>query len=167
VRELVPPTAQASARQPSLVVQWLRLVLTLVSGYWLTRVRPLWSVALATLALLAASPVGLSGYLEQSVHATCSSQGGCGVGTIGASSSEQRNRLVNPVGAVPDCEQSAIADSAEEVEVEALSAPNRTERLGVPTCSARELSGSRSSYVSIGLVEWLREHHAPRGPPSL
>jgi hypothetical protein len=79
----------------------------------------------------------------------------------------QGQRLVAPVGTLADCEQSIIKDVAEEVEAELLPACHRDGQLRIPTCTARELFCSRNNYVARGLQDWLREHHAPRGPPAV
>lgn len=163
-RDCKPPTPSAGASR--YLLQWLQVVLGVVTVRWSRQLRPWFSSGLAALSLLAASPVGVSGYLgtaptnEAEISAAGDDEASLG-------SAEHRQRVVNPVGALPDGSQSAITDVAEEVEPEALSAAARTERLSVPACPTRELSGSRNSYESVGLVDWLRQGHEPRGPPAL
>lgn len=148
--------------------RWLQLVLSVVSGPSLQRLQLLWSAAFAAVALVVANPVSAGAYLgEPTLLSACLTDGDDGETADSPGPAERRHRVVSPVRALTDCESSAITDFAEEIEVETLPAAGRVERLGEPTCPARELSERRNSYAAVELVEWLREHHAPRGPPAL
>ncbi len=74
-------------------------------------------------------------------------------------------RLTPPHGALPGCEQSTVEDCAEEVEAEVSSVTDRTRPPAVPNSQARELTSGNHCHLAIGLVEWLRDQHAARGPP--
>ena len=113
-------------------------------------------------AVLAALSLLMGGSLDLGSRA---SEGGFDFTELQESRVSSTPRLTPPHGALPGCEQSTVEDCAEEVEAEVSSVTDRTRPPAVPNSQARELTSGNHCHIAIGLVEWLRDQHAARGPP--
>ena len=113
-------------------------------------------------AVLAALSLLMGGSLDLGSGA---SEGGFDFTELQESRVSSTPRLTPPHGALPGCEQSTVEDCAEEVEAEVSYVTDRTRPPAVPNSQARELTSGNHCHLAIGLVEWLRDQHAARGPP--
>lgn len=156
--EVGPPTNRSREGSFAGAVLLLQQALTAVFGLRLSRVTAAWPSVFMALALLLTGPAGIGVLAEsQETHDGCSNLG----------ESDPLHRLVDPIGCQLDGEASLadIAEEAEESETEKLTAADHVECLTIPQCPSNASGERHSSYVAIKVEEWLRDHHAPRGPP--
>lgn len=161
-REVDPTTNSWREMSSAGLCQWLRLTLGAVFALSRGQVAVVLPNLVIAVALLFAGPTGGGALAEFSAWHDVSSR---------LWHAEPSQGVAEPLGCQLDGESSALADFAEEAEdseeseAEGTVAAGQVDALGLPHYPTP--AKHRDADVMVKVAEWVREHHAPRGPPLL